>query len=131
MHHTHFLTPFLSLIIFHNSVIHEQSCELCIKLNNYHKIWMKQLKWSKKEDHQPSNLLQALAWCIYITCVSCVSSHIRTPMLEMGMASEIYIYSKEPKILLNYVSVKASRQTKTMFGLFWELCTVCSGTCLK
>lgn len=52
-------------------------------------------------------------------------------MLEKRMASEIYIYLKEPKILLNSVPVKASRQTKTMFGLFWELCTVCSGMCLK
>jgi len=34
-------------------------------------------------------------------------------------------------MLLNPVSVKASRQTKTMFGLFWELCTVRSGMCLK
>lgn len=50
-------------------------------------------------------------------------------MLEMGMASKIYL--KEPKILLNSVSVKASRQTKTMFGLFSELCTVHSGMHLK
>jgi hypothetical protein len=52
-------------------------------------------------------------------------------MLEMGMASEIYIYLKKPKILLNSVSVKASRQTKTMFGLFCELCTVRSGDVFK
>jgi len=52
-------------------------------------------------------------------------------MLEMGMASEIYIYLKEPKILLNSVSVKASRQTKTMFGLLWGLCTMRSGKHLK
>ena len=92
---------------------------------------MKQLKWSKKEERQLSNLLQALAWCRYITCERCVSSHIRTLMLEMGMASEIHIYLKEPKILLNSVSVKASRQTEKMFSLFWELCTVRSGMCLK
>jgi len=52
-------------------------------------------------------------------------------MLGMRMASEIYIYLKEPKILLNSVSVKASRQTKTMSGLLWELCTVRSGMHLK
>jgi hypothetical protein len=45
-------------------------------------------------------------------------------MLEMGVASEIYVYLKEPKILLNSVAVKASRHMKTMFGLFWKLCTV-------